>query len=315
MKARRQQHRPGPPPLPVPPEWKADVTGWDEWMKVRGYTDQTRYGWRHKVLAFARKSRTKPEDITPADLIHYLARDATRSTLRADHSALGSFYDYLTEQRIIAEDPMLLVPLAKRKRVKLPPAPTTAVDDGRRADSRTRLMVLLMVDMGLRRAEVAQIHSRDVSGSGDDMTLTVHGKGDRDRQIPVDREVARLLGDQLAAADGGWLFPSKNHSVDSGRHITAGRVGRIVRRATGWPAHSFRRKFATDTWRATKDVLVVKELLGHASLATTQNYIWTTREELRDALDSLDSWREGRSPRKAERGHVAADAEGRILIN
>lgn len=286
--------KPGPKPIPVPKDWRDDMTGWNEWMKVKGYTDDTRYSWRHRVGRFARHCQKSPDSVSTRDLIRYLARDGSRNTLRSDHSALNSFYSYLTGMGVIDKNPMTKVPLAKRKTIKLPPAPQEAVDRAEHMDARTRLMTLLMADMGLRRNEVAAISAADITGHGNDMTLTVHGKGDKDRIVPVDQRVTPLL--EKRRPEHGWLFPSMNHGVANGDHISAGRVGKIVSAATGSPAHSFRRKFATDMWQATGDLMAIKEMLGHNSLTTTQAYIWTTQQQLRTALDRLDEWaRQGRT--------------------
>lgn len=289
--------QPGPKKRETPKGWAEPIKEWDEWMVARGLTDQTRYGWQHKVLAYARTSGLTPDQTKDKDIIAYMARGVSGSTLRSDHSALRSFFS-LWSQRTGKPDPMRLVPLAKRRIRKLPPAKEEAVKRGIHADKRTALMVLLMARMGLRRAEVARISVDDITGTGSDMTLVVHGKGDKDRILPVDQAVAGRLEEAVKHAQGKWLFPSTNHSVVSGNHISAGRVGRIVGRTTGCPAHSFRRLFATDLWQATDDVMIVKEMLGHSSLDTTQNYIWTTQEELRNAMNRLDQWRHGKPSTK-----------------
>lgn len=297
--------KPGPHPKPIPEDWQEYIDQWDETMAVRGLSFQTRYTWRHKVAHLARAVRKPPEAVTSNDIIHYMARGRKKNTLRSDHSALSSFYAYLVDHGDMPANPMTAVPLTKRPTTKLPPAPSTAVDAARHADQRTLLMTLLMSDMGLRRMEVAQIHTHDLIRSDGHMVLTVHGKGDKDRRIPVPGNVASLIEQRCKAVGDGWLFPSHNHSVVYDRHITSARVGRILRDATGWPCHAFRRKFGTDLWQATGDVMVVKELLGHASLTTTQRYIWTTEEELRDAMGRLISWRA-----EHERG---TDSEGKCV--
>ena len=78
---------------------------------------------------------------------------------------------------------------------------------------------------------------------------------------------------------------------DADGHICGDTVYRLVKETTGWTTHSFRRKFATDVWRATGDVLKVQELLGHESLATTQRYIFSGTDDLRGAVNSLIDYR------------------------
>ena len=68
-------------------------------------------------------------------------------------------------------------------------------------------------------------------------------------------------------------------------HLSVNHVGVLVRRATGgWPAHSLRRRFATAAYDGSHDLRAVQQLLGHSSLATTQRYVATRPETLREAL-------------------------------
>lgn len=96
-------------------------------------------------------------------------------------------------------------------------------------------------------------------------------------------------------------------------------IYRIVKNATGWPPHAFRRKFATDLWRATGDTMKVKEMLGHESLQTTQNYIFTTMDDLRDAVDELRAHRrtntQGFRPEKILEAYNVPPAIAKLLLD
>lgn len=96
-------------------------------------------------------------------------------------------------------------------------------------------------------------------------------------------------------------------------------IYRIVKNATGWPPHAFRRKFATDLWRATGDTMKVKEMLGHESLQTTQNYIFTTMDDLRDAVDELRAYRrtstQGFRPEKILEAYNVPPAITKLLLD
>lgn len=126
--------------------------------------------------------------------------------------------------------------------------------------------VRLLADTGLRRAEAAALHSNDLDGRW----LTVRGKGDRVRRVPVPDDLAAWI-----AGRRGPVFPSRR-----GEHLRPDSFGRLIRRATGCNPHAFRHSYATRVYRATHDLRALQELLGHASIATTQRYVATTDDEL-----------------------------------
>jgi integrase len=109
------------------------------------------------------------------------------------------------------------------------------------------------------------VHTRDVVLYPDGWTLRVRGKGEEVRDIPLPAE----LGDRLSGLPAGWVFPNGR-----GGHLTAGHVGKLVSRALpgGWTAHSLRHRFATRAYTAERDILAVRDLLGHANVRTTQIY-------------------------------------------
>jgi integrase/recombinase XerD len=147
-------------------------------------------------------------------------------------------------------------------------------------------MVMLMNDAGLRRREISVIHTGDLIDDLLGKSLVVHGKGRKDRIVPLVDELAYEIGKRPK----GWLFPGQYSG-----HMCADSVYRLVLRATGETPHAFRRKFATDVWHATGDAVKVKELLGHESLETTQNYIFSTAEDLREAVDAMNLYRRQQS--------------------
>lgn len=78
------------------------------------------------------------------------------------------------------------------------------------------------------------------------MSLMMHGKGKKDRLVPLTDRLTREIG----KLETGWLFPG-----DVNGHICADTVYLRVREATGWPPHALRRRFATAVWKATGDLL------------------------------------------------------------
>lgn len=139
------------------------------------------------------------------------------------------------------------------------------------ADPRVTVMLRLAAEAGLRRAEVAQVSTRDLIESTDGSQLLVHGKGGKPRVVPISESLAAHIragaaGHTPGGPSGGWLFPT-----GVGGHLTADHVGRLVARVLppGLSMHKLRHRFATRAYRGTRNLRPVQMLLGHASIATT----------------------------------------------
>lgn len=154
------------------------------------------------------------------------------------------------------------------------------------ADQRLALMLRLANELGMRRGEVAQVHpEHDLVQDLVGWALIVHGKGTRQRVIPLPDDLAQLLRE----APAGYLFPSPN-----GGHLSPHWVGTLVSRALpdGTTMHQLRHLCATEVHDQTHDLRLVQTLLGHASLATTQRYVAVDDSKIREAIaDRSRRWR------------------------
>jgi integrase len=144
-----------------------------------------------------------------------------------------------------------------------------------------RLTVILRLagEAGLRRAEIAQVHEKDLAEDLAGYSLTVHGKGGVIRVVPLSDDVAALV-DQAMRTGDGWALPG-----DDGGHLSPRYVGHLAGEALGrFTLHQLRHRFATRAYAATGDLLAVQELLGHASAATTQRYVKMPDDAMRRAV-------------------------------
>src|SRR5699024_9969440 len=134
-----------------------------------------------------------------------------------------------------------------------------------KADARGRLILRLAAECGLRRAEIAQTHSRDVIEDLAGFSLRVHGKGGKDRIVPLPDALAA----ELRRLPIGWMFPGN----DDG-HLSPRWVGKLATELLpeDWTLHKLRHRFATRAYRGTRNIRAVQELLGHSSVGTTQIY-------------------------------------------
>jgi integrase len=228
---------------------------------------------RYWLLRFADHTSSGPYTTTTDDVVGWLAGGAWRpETRKSALASLRGFYRWA-----VATGRTDVDPTGPMRSVRVPPAAPRPTPDAVLAqaaqlelDDATVLMVQLARLAGLRRAEIAGLHTRDITPAG----LVVTGKGGRVRVVPVHHELAQLL----EVLPYGWVFPSPR-----GGHLTPDNVGRRISRVLGpgWSAHSLRHRFATQAYGRHHDLLGVQRLLGHASPATTQRYADVPDEQLR----------------------------------
>jgi integrase len=260
-------------------QWNAALDGWLTWLIAGGTSAATRKTRRAHVRRVARElGAPHPRDITHQQLLAILGRpEYSMEHRRGLRASLASFYRWAVESGVVDDDPTLTLP---HIRAALG-APKPATDDIWRAlleqaDPRTALMARLACEAGLRRAEVAQVHSDDVNAGIGGAELIVHGKGAKQRVVPITVSLAAAI--QKASPFGGFLFPGK---IDG--HMSADRVGHLVSKVMppGWSMHKLRHRSATRGYAATGNLRAVQEFLGHASVATTQRYTAVSSMEIR----------------------------------
>jgi integrase len=228
--------------------------------------------------------------VTATDIAAWLeSRPWAPATRRSHRAAASGFFRWAHSQGLVARNPLDSVPTARAPRHVPKPCPDQAVHVAlRRADERAALMIELARCHGLRRGEIAAVHSDDLIETGrGQLSLVVHGKGGSDRIIPL----APWMAAKLLARGPGWLFPARH-----GGHVSPDWVGRLLSQALPrpWTAHTLRHRFATDTYRYSRDIAAVQRLLGHVRIESTVGYIAVADEELRAAIAWTDGWHAGR---------------------
>jgi integrase/recombinase XerC len=155
--------------------------------------------------------------------------------------------------------------------------------------ARDAAVLALLYGSGLRISEALGLRRADfAAGSGD--TVTVTGKGGRQRMVPVLPQVQKLVADYLALCpyrqpDDGPLFVGAKGGPLSARVIQLAMArlrGALGLGASATP-HALRHSFATHLLARGGDLRAIQELLGHASLATTQIYTEVDAERLIEA--------------------------------
>lgn len=253
---------------------------------------------------------TGPLEVTADHLLAHVGRGVKASSMQREGSDLRSFFGWLHDKGHRVDNPALELPRVKVPRGKPRPFTLAQIEAMLATGSyfRTRVMILLGYLHGLRAHEIAKVHGRDVDRQR--MQLYVLGKGAVERWVPIHPLLAGML-DQLP--DDDWWFPSRSTRRTASPHIAAGSVSDLLRQAKiragiqerNRTAHSLRHSFATHLILNGADIRAVQELLGHASLASTQIYAGVTDEHLAREASKLPAIR---MPLSSGRGADLADA-------
>lgn len=222
------------------------------------------------------------ERASTADLAEWLAshpwghsaRQQARATLRL-------FYAWLVDEGRLASSPATRLPRVRHPRPKSRPTPLPVIAAALlRAAPREQRMILVARYAGLRRSEVAQLHSGHLTTMPDGATRAIHvrGKGEHERLVPMHPTIA----DVVEGAEG-YLFASDRHPAG---HLDPDTVGRYVSAllGPGWSMHTLRHRAANDWLAVTNDLVAVQELLGHASLTTTRIYLDPRQDVMTQAV-------------------------------
>lgn len=189
---------------------------------------------------------------------------------------LKAFYRWAAKRRLIKVSPAeeMTIPAAPRGL----PHPTAAADLSLIFACTTgplRVAYVLAAFAGLRRGEICSLRAADIDIDNGPVTALIHGKGRRERRVPLLGPVMTELWDAglrrsgwvLATVDGN-PYPPARLSSESTRHLA--ELGAAT------TLHSMRHAWATHAARITRDPLLVRDLLGHSSVSTTEIYMGST---------------------------------------
>ena len=199
-------------------------------------------------------------------------------------SAVRRFLAYLVQERVLTSNPAVGVQAPKPAR-RLPAtmdadqvAGLLALPGDDLLTVRDRAILELLYSSGLRLSELVQLDLVDLDLT--DRTVRITGKGNRTRIVPVGRHAVAALESwierraAMAAADEDAVFVSRRGTRLAGRTVQARLKHWAKRQGAGLAIHPhmLRHSFATHLLESSGDLRAVQELLGHASISTTQIY-------------------------------------------
>lgn len=219
------------------------------------------------------------------------------ATIARKLSTLRSMYHYFNEYLGISDNPFLYVKGPKLSK-KIPEFLfehevdylLTFFDLDTVDGYRNRVLFEIMYACGLRVSEVVNLKIEDVDFEED--MLRILGKGSKERLVPFYLELHEMLQYYLLHIRNTLVIDDKNHYIfvnQRGKQLTSRGVQYILNKAvakanmmTHIHPHMFRHSFATHLLDHGADLRVVQELLGHASLSTTQIYTHVSKQRLKE---------------------------------
>jgi site-specific recombinase XerD len=284
--------------------WDSALADYDRDLRARGAAERTRKAYAVDLAGFVEWVEPQgpgPTDVRHRDVRRYAAAlseaGAAPATVARKLASIRGLYGFLVRTERAGQNPAELVSSPKRAE-KLPkvlnaeqmrslleriPAHTPL-------ELRDRAMLELAYSCGLRCEEIVNLDEGALDYETEQ--LRVLGKGSKERILPVGEPAQRALerymqrGRRALASDPREraLFLSKSGKRLSNSDITR-RLGLWTREAAmaaGVSPHSLRHSFATHLLEGGADLRTIQELLGHASISTTQVYTRVDAARLRD---------------------------------
>lgn len=298
----------------LPPQFEALLASYLRHLRgQRNMADHTVRAYRTDLLnLFTHLDRLGIDSMDKVDLRalrSWLAKQHTvghaRTTLQRRAAAARVFFAWAHETGQVTTDPAANLRSPKTTRV-LPPtlerataaqmldeAVTTARETGGPAAARDVAILEVLYSTGIRVSELCSLDVNDLDRER--RVIRVFGKGSKERTVPLGAPAIRAVDAWLANARSQLMTDQSGQAMfigDRGKRIDPRVVRRIVHRSLkmteGAPdlgPHGLRHAMATHLLEGGADLRSVQEILGHASLATTQIYTHVTNERLRSAFE------------------------------
>lgn len=270
----------------------------------RNYSEHTVKAYRgdlENFRDFLLKEEKKVEDTNAATINAYVSTlygKNSPASVERKVSAIRSFFSYLVRKGLVAQNPAKLV-RTPRKKKHLPVFLSVDevfnlvdVKDQEKSPlrARDRAVLELLYSSGLRVSELAGATLADLSMG--EAVIRVRGKGNKERIVPVGSKALSALGEYLDVREE--LKPASDRIFlnSRGGGITTRSLARIIKKyglvsgiSKNVSPHVLRHSFATHLLAGGADLRAIQEMLGHASLSTTQKYTHLSVERIMEVYD------------------------------
>ncbi|KRN88896.1 integrase recombinase XerD RipX family protein [Ligilactobacillus ceti DSM 22408] len=273
------------------------------YLKVeRGLSANTVASYRNDLQTFAlylAEQNLSYQSVTKDDVLAYLQKEMdtgkTNATIIHRITSLRKFYQYLVQDQIVTQNPMLLIDTPKKQQ-HLPEVLTTkevetllnTPNTGQALGMRDRAILEVMYATGLRVSEIVNLKLNDLHLSlGIIQTI---GKGQKERIIPIGDVAIHWLEQYLQLSRPKLLKNKRSPYLFlnfHGNQLTRQGIWKNLKKQVQQAGitkevspHTLRHSFATHILENGADLRIVQELLGHADISTTQIYTHLSKRRL-----------------------------------
>jgi len=281
------------------------------WLQTeKGYSPHTLLGYRRDIEEFLGQAGEKAIESVDHQLVrayvYAINRRNKPSSVARKLSSLRSFFKFLRRRKIVAHDPLERITTPKLPR-HMPVFLTVdqvfaLLESPGQADAfafRDRAILELLYSCGLRVAELCSLNCRDLDMG--DQLVRVRGKGNKQRLVPIGGPAVAAVQDYYGQRDSilracaGRGTAGEDQALflnNRGGRLTPRSIERMIKTysqriglASPVTPHALRHSFATHLLEMGADLRSVQELLGHASLSTTQKYTHLNVDHLMEVYD------------------------------
>ena len=279
------------------------LENFERWLAGRSPSTRRAYvsDVTHLVGWLVGRGISAPAAVTRLDLRAWMAtlsqRHLAKSTIARKAASVRRYFAWLRERDVISDDPAsrLSAPTASSRlptlvgQADLSDLLDRPIDRADPLMVRDQVVVELLYAAGLRVSELCSIDCDDLELAT--ATLTVMGKGAKERTVPIHERCAQWIEVYLDLARPELMTEDSPRAAllfnQRGARLGPRDVRRILDRRSSTPTHphALRHTYATHLLDGGADLRVVQELLGHASLGTTQIYTHVSKDRLQRVYD------------------------------
>lgn len=227
-------------------------------------------------------------------IVHLKEEGLSNRSINRKMSTLRTFYKYCLRENLMEKSPMTGIKALKQPKTLVKFVTETDInkvsfgEDTDFSTSRDRLLFEMLYQTGMRQAELRGLKDGDVDKMG--MQLKIHGKRNKDRIVPLSREMIQLIVQYQALRDATFTTKADRLLLnDKGEEMSPSyvynKVHHMLEGVTTLKQkspHVLRHTFATHLLDEGASLVAIQKLLGHENLATTQIYAHNTIEQLKN---------------------------------